>query len=294
VTTHDPLVGHHSVRRYVLPEERVVLAVRHHWAKLVEPVVTTLVGFVLVAWLVDAATGAIGDAAQWIWWLWFVLLVRLGWRALEWRTEWFVATDKRMLLLHGLITRNVAMMPLGKVTDMSYSRSVVGRFLGYGEFILESAGQDQAMRRITWVAHPDATYRDLCATIFTSPWATLGAPGKAPVSSPPGPPRGTGPDPGGPAPDFLPATPPAGRPVDWPPRPGGQVDDGPAPDDTQPIPVRVVPGRPGGDGGGEHGWFVSDSPATFVPVDRPAGTDGPTRGTGQQGGRTDRGSAPLT
>jgi hypothetical protein len=285
MTTHHPLVGHHSVRRYVLPDERVVLAVRHHWAKLVEPVVTTVVAFVVVAWLVDAATGAIGDAADWIWWLWFVVAVRLAWRAVEWRTEWFVATDKRMLLLHGLVTRNVAMMPLGKVTDMSYSRSVMGRLLGYGEFILESAGQDQAMRRITWVAHPDATYRDLCATIFTSPWTALGAPGKAPVTSPPGPPRGVRPDaPAGPVPGPLPGTASAERPVDWPPLPGGQAE--PAPDDTQPIPVRVVPGRPAGDDAAEHGWFVSGSPGTFVPLD----------GDGPQGerGHPDRGQGPLT
>ncbi|GIG19707.1 hypothetical protein Cch01nite_04310 [Cellulomonas chitinilytica] len=287
MTAHDPLVGHHSVRRYVLPEERVVLAVRHHWAKLVEPVVTTVVAFVGVAWLVDLASGAVGDTADWIWWLWLAVAVRLGWRVLEWRTEWFVATDKRMLLLHGLVTRNVAMMPLGKVTDMSYSRSVVGRVLGYGEFILESAGQDQAMHRITWVAHPDTTYRELCATIFTSPWTALGAPGKAPVSGPPGPPRSTGPDApsaGRPAPGFLPGTPPAGRPVDWPPRPGVPPTDEP-PVDTQPIPVRVVPGRPAGDAT-DHGWFVSDSPATFVPVDG----DGP----GREGGHTDRGPGSLT
>jgi len=284
VTTHDHRVGHHSVRRYVLPDERVVLAVRHHWAKLVEPVVTTVVAFVVVAWLVDAAGRAVGDTADWIWWLWFVVLARLGWRVLEWRTEWFVATDKRMLLLHGLITRNVAMMPLGKVTDMSYQRSVLGRVLGYGEFVLESAGQDQAMHRITWVAHPDTTYRDLCATIFTSPWTALGAPGKAPVSGPPAPPRGPGPDAGAAdRPGFLPGTPPAGRPVDWPPRPG---EPGPEPTDTQPIPVRVVPGRPAADAP-DHGWFVSDSPATFVPVD--PGTD-----PGGPGGQTDRGPGSLT
>ncbi|MGY4643620.1 PH domain-containing protein [Cellulomonas sp. URHB0016] len=287
--TQDPLVGHHSVRRYVLPEERVVLAVRHHWAKLVEPVATTLVAFVLIAWLVDTATGAVGDAAEWIWWFWLVVAVRLGWRLLEWRTEWFVATDKRMLLLHGLVTRNVAMMPLGKVTDMSYSRSVLGRLLGYGEFILESAGQDQAMRRITWVAHPDVTYRDLCAIIFTPPEA--GPPAPARPTGPPVAARPTRPgSPGASGPAQ--GSPPAGRPVDWPRRPGGHpTEGGPfAPDDTQPLPVRVVPGRPADQATGDPGWFVSDPPATFVPVDGPGDPDG----TAGQGGQPDRGRGPLT
>ena len=40
------------------------------------------------------------------------------------------------------------MMPLTKVTDMSFKRSFPGRLLGYGEFIVESAGQDQALRNV--------------------------------------------------------------------------------------------------------------------------------------------------
>jgi hypothetical protein len=88
------------------------------------------------------------------------------WKVLEWRHDWFVATDKRLLLTYGLVTRKVAMMPLTKVTDMSYNRSPVGRVLGYGRFVMESAGQDQALRSVNWVPDPDHTYRAICAEIF--------------------------------------------------------------------------------------------------------------------------------
>lgn len=151
--------GHRLLGRYVLSSERVVLVTRHHWGRLLEPVATAVVTFVVVTPLVPVTSDV-------LWWLWLAALVRVGWRFAAWRREWFVATDKRMLLLTGLVTRKVAMMPLHKVTDMSYSRSVLGQLLGYGEFVLESAGQDQAMRRIAWVPRPDATYRSLCATIF--------------------------------------------------------------------------------------------------------------------------------
>ena len=77
-----------------------------------------------------------------------------------------MATDKRLLLRYGLISHKVAMMPLLKVTDMSYVRSIPGQFLGYGKFVLESAGQDQALREVKWVPNPDQTYRDICAEIF--------------------------------------------------------------------------------------------------------------------------------
>ncbi|WP_222928314.1 MULTISPECIES: PH domain-containing protein [Cellulomonas] len=161
------VLSHRLLRRYVLPGERVVLATRRHWAKLLEPALTALAVLVAVAWLTARLEPALGEAALWLWWLWLAALARLGWLVLVWRVEWFVATDKRMLLLTGLVTHQIGMMPLMKVTDMRYSRSVLGQLLGYGQFLLESAGQDQALRSIDWVARPDATYRDLCALIFT-------------------------------------------------------------------------------------------------------------------------------
>jgi membrane protein YdbS with pleckstrin-like domain len=158
---------HGHLRRYVLPNERVIVATRHHWAALLEPIATTVAAFLLVGTIVMATPLEVRGTVQWLWVAWFVVAGRLAWRWLEWRYEWFVATDKRLLLLYGLVVHKVAMMPLKKVTDMGYSRSPVGQVLGYGRFDMESAGQDQALRTIRYVPHPDATYRTLCDTLFT-------------------------------------------------------------------------------------------------------------------------------
>ena len=150
----------------LLPGERLVTAVRAHWAKLAEPVATTTLGFVAAVWVdsnVTKSTQALGTI---FWWIFFALLARMLWCLLDWSHNWFVATDKRLLLRYGLISHKVAMMPLLKVTDMSYVRSIPGQFLGYGKFVLESAGQDQALREIKWVPDPDETYRNICAEIF--------------------------------------------------------------------------------------------------------------------------------
>ena len=56
--------------------------------------------------------------------------------------------------------------PLIKVTDMSYQRPFVGRLLGYGEFVMESAGQDQALRTVSFVPKPDLLYLDICDLLF--------------------------------------------------------------------------------------------------------------------------------
>jgi Bacterial PH domain len=58
------------------------------------------------------------------------------------------------------------MMPLSKVTDMSFQRSSLGRILGYGEFILESAGQEQALRVVDHLPYPEQLYLEVCGLIF--------------------------------------------------------------------------------------------------------------------------------
>lgn len=150
----------------LLPGETLVVAVHKHWARLAEPAASAAAAFVVALFIdsnVTSSTQIVGDVA----WIGFaVVLVRLLWELLQWRHTWFVATDKRLLLRYGLITHKVAMMPLTKVTDMSYERPIPGQIVGYGRFIMESAGQDQALRVINWVPNPDETYRAICAEIF--------------------------------------------------------------------------------------------------------------------------------
>ena len=62
------------------------------------------------------------------------------------------------MVVSGIITRNVAMMPLQRVTDMKYVQSALGRLLNYGTFELESAGQDQALRSIPHLPSPNELY----------------------------------------------------------------------------------------------------------------------------------------
>ena len=145
----------------------------------------------------------------------------LLWRVLNWRRDWFVATDKRFLLFYGFIRRRVAMMPLLKVTDMTYDRSILGRIFGYGKFVLESAGQDQALSTIDHVPDADTHYHAICTQLFGPGLDAALRPRAAPPPQPPrdddGPDGGggggptDGPDAGGPAPAGARAEPRRGR-----------------------------------------------------------------------------------
>jgi hypothetical protein len=80
--------------------------------------------------------------------------------------DWFVVTDKRFVRTWGVFTRQVGMMPLTRVTDMRYERPALGRVFGYGTFVLESAGQDQALHLIEFLPDPEELYREVCELLF--------------------------------------------------------------------------------------------------------------------------------
>lgn len=158
------------VLTYLLPGERVVVFARRHWTVVWEPVASALAALVLVLTVAFGAGKVLPEPAiDLLWWCWFALLGRAVFKVWEWRRDHFVATDRRLLLIYGFVVRKVAMMPLKKVTDLSYHRGVWGRLFGFGTFVLESAGQDQALRVLHHVDRPDDTYRAIMRVIFSRP-----------------------------------------------------------------------------------------------------------------------------
>jgi uncharacterized membrane protein YdbT with pleckstrin-like domain len=157
-----------SVNRYLLPHEHQVITVRMHPAMLLGPISLVLIGLVVAGLLSGSVAHGNGAALDLIWLAWGLLLLRLIWKVANWSVDYFVVTSQRMLLVTGLVLRRVAMMPLTKVTDMTFKRSATGRLLGYGEFVVESAGQDQALSNVPFVPYPEQLYLEVCGLIFPS------------------------------------------------------------------------------------------------------------------------------
>jgi uncharacterized membrane protein YdbT with pleckstrin-like domain len=159
--------------RYLIPTEAIIFALRRHWVVLAEPVVTVVVWLGVVGFL-DASLPQevlfLRDGAMIIW---FVLLLRLVWKVFDWYEEIFLATDRRLVLVYGIVVRKVAMMPMSKVTDMRYDRTVMGKILGYGVYVLESAGQDQALTKVNYIPEPDLHYQQISQVIFAPPQRRL-------------------------------------------------------------------------------------------------------------------------
>lgn len=171
-------LGTHKLDKYLLRQERVVVVVRRHWVAVWEPIILAIGSLIAVIYIgsttsdpdplitrLSPTTGS-DRINELLWQLLFVVVVRSAYKIWEWRREYIIVTDRRIMLIYGVITRRVAMLPLAKVTDMTYHRTVMGHVMGYGTFVLESAGQVQALSTIKYVSNPDRTYRAVISQIF--------------------------------------------------------------------------------------------------------------------------------
>jgi len=148
------------VSRYLFPTERYRGEWKRHWIHLMPQfIIGTIATFALgyfSGFLAkhSAASGLTTVAVL----VWIGVMGWAAWRVADWFFDRFILTNKRVMVVSGIIARRVAMMPLLRVTDMKYEQSPLGRMLNYGTFVLESAGQEQALREINHLPNPNELY----------------------------------------------------------------------------------------------------------------------------------------
>src|SRR6476661_7864877 len=154
-----------DIEKYLLPKEGWEIITQRHPAVLIEPTVKFLPVLVVGGWLLtydpdNRFTSSVG------------LLVILGafvyyaLRLAEWWMRHFIVTKRRVLLTSGVIVRTVTLLPLRRITDLTWQETLGGQLLGYGTFRFESAGQDQALRHLTYVPNAQQVYQDISALLF--------------------------------------------------------------------------------------------------------------------------------
>jgi uncharacterized membrane protein YdbT with pleckstrin-like domain len=151
---------------YLLGTERRVIRVRRHWACLLWDIfeaAALLTGAVLISYLLPADSAILQNI---LWYAALAILLRFAYFVVEWWVERIVVTDKRFMLTSGVFVTKVAMMPVTKVTDLTYERSMNGRMFGYGTLIVESAGQIQALNKIEYLPRPEEVYDAISELVF--------------------------------------------------------------------------------------------------------------------------------
>lgn len=163
------MIGQHNNVLLNPSMERRVIRVRRHWAVLIRPLLETI-GVVLVAFLLSRLISGAGDALwlvqSLLWYLAVFAVLRFAWKVLEWWVEVVIVTDKRFMITSGIIETKNSMMPITKVTDMSFMRPIMGQILGYGTLRVESAGQKQDLERVEFLPRPEEVFMAISELIF--------------------------------------------------------------------------------------------------------------------------------
>ena len=154
-----------EIDEYLLPTERRVIRVRMHWAVMAKILLSTGL-FLLLMIIVQSYFPGNALIDNLTFYLALAAVVRFTVSTILWWIERIVITDKRVMLAQGIVTHNVGMMPLSKVTDLTFRRTFGGRLLGYGTLIVESAGQIQALNKIRYMPRPEEIYEALSELIF--------------------------------------------------------------------------------------------------------------------------------
>ncbi len=96
---------------------------------------------------------------------WFFLLLAAGglgyalFAVAREHRDVFVITNMRVFRASGVFSVRIATMPITRILDITVEKPCVGRLLGYGHFVFESAAQAQGLRDIRYIGDPDE--RDL-------------------------------------------------------------------------------------------------------------------------------------
>jgi uncharacterized membrane protein YdbT with pleckstrin-like domain len=162
-----PTRARKDVEKYLLRGEEPVVVTRRHWAVLIEPTVKFLPALLVGGWLLlfdpdNRVTSSVGL---------LVLLAGFGYyglRVAEWWMRHFIVSRRRVLLTSGVIVRTVTLLPLRRITDLTWQETLLGQVLGYGTFRFESAGQDQALRHLTYMPDAQSRYREVSELLFSN------------------------------------------------------------------------------------------------------------------------------
>jgi membrane protein YdbS with pleckstrin-like domain len=162
-----PTRARKDVAKYLLRGEEPVVVTRRHWAVLIEPTVKFLPAFAIGGWLLlfDPGNRVTSSAGL------VVLLAAFayyGLRVAEWWMRHFIVSRRRVLLTSGVIVRTVTLLPLRRITDLTWQETLLGQVLGYGTFRFESAGQDQALRHLTYMPDAQTRYREVSELLFST------------------------------------------------------------------------------------------------------------------------------
>jgi uncharacterized membrane protein YdbT with pleckstrin-like domain len=145
-------------RKLLADHEKVMFDLKPHWVSLLAPALWTI--FFVVVWalayrVADRQMDEPGTAQNVIAILALVAIFFLAVLPfLRWQFTHFVLTSDRLITRQGIIAKHSREIPLERINDVAFNQSMIERFLGAGDLLIESAGE-RGQSRITNVRKPE-------------------------------------------------------------------------------------------------------------------------------------------
>jgi uncharacterized membrane protein YdbT with pleckstrin-like domain len=144
-------------------DETIKFEMRPHWRSLIVPLIV-LIGTVVVAGYLfgvlanDGFQGGVQTVM-----LISALVIILGWVVrpfLTWLTTQYVFTNRRVIVRSGLLSRSGRDMPLSRVNNVTFDKSLIDRILNCGQLTIQSAAE-QGTLVISAVPNVESIQRDV-------------------------------------------------------------------------------------------------------------------------------------
>lgn len=138
--------------------EKLIFDLKPHWVAMIPAFLWLLVGvglWVLGYQVADNQLDEPGLAQNVIAITMLTLILYFSvFPFLRWQFTRFVLTSDRLITRSGVIAKHSREIPLERINDVTFTQSVVERFLGAGDLLIESAGE-RGQSRISSVRKPE-------------------------------------------------------------------------------------------------------------------------------------------
>lgn len=130
-------------RKLLGTDETEVLHLRSHGKALAVPVIVLLVTAVVSGFLVALTPPAWQPWAGWVEFLLIAVVLAIGVVVpfLRWLTTTYTFTDRRIITRRGIINQTGHDLPLSRINNVAYERSLSDRMFGCGTLVLTTAAE---------------------------------------------------------------------------------------------------------------------------------------------------------
>ncbi|HEY6309765.1 MAG TPA: hypothetical protein VIY52_03010 [Streptosporangiaceae bacterium] len=145
---------------YLLPHERNVIIVRRHPGVFISHI-SLLACCCTAASLLTAMTNSGPLALGAAWAACLVVFLWLIMRVIAWVDTYIVATEIRLVIITGLVTRRATTVPVREIDTALLRRSVIGLIAGYGEIITYPVRQEYIIPRLKYMPYPQQLLQEI-------------------------------------------------------------------------------------------------------------------------------------